>query len=99
MGKQGHSSYECKVNIYVKPPHADAPVGVVISLLFSPKYDFDVGHTSWMMEVVPRSAKNHIKSFCTRSDAKHLNVCVGYCPLFVEYSGNCPWKLYKQISR
>ena len=72
--------YECKVNIYVKPPHADAPVGVVISLLSSPKYDFDVGHTSWMMEVVPRSAKNHIKSFCTRSDAKHLNVCVGYYP-------------------
>ena len=72
--------YECKASIYAKSPSEDAPIALSLSLKSSEKFELDVGHTSWKLEVSPSSAKAHIQSLCATSNAKHLNVCVGYYP-------------------
>ena len=68
-----------RFSLYVKPPENGELFGFT---LFLGKLNFDVGHTSWMLEVVPASANNHVleRFKDDPSKAKHLNACVGYWP-------------------
>ena len=71
--------YAGRFTLYAKPPENGELFGFT---LFLGKLNFDVGHTSWMLEVVPASAKGHVleRFKDDPSKAKHLNACVGYWP-------------------
>lgn len=71
--------YAGRFTLYAKPPENGELLD--FSLKFG-KVDFDVGHTSWMLEVVPASAKGYVLERFKEdpSKAKHLDVCVGYWP-------------------
>ena len=68
-----------RFTIYAKSPENGEIFGFSVKL---GKLNFDVGHTSWKLEVIPVSTASYVQELCkdTPLKAKHLNTCVGYWP-------------------
>jgi hypothetical protein len=75
--------YGGRFTIYAIPPAGGNPLNVKYLGLEGTYYvDFDVGHTSWKLEVIPASAETYFTERNKEypSIIKYLNTCVGYYP-------------------
>ena len=75
----GMTVYAGRFTLYAKPPENGEVFGFSFEL---GQVNFDVGHTSWKLEVIPASATAYVleRFKDDPSKAKHLGSCVGYRP-------------------